>query len=131
MDEYGGTSGLVTVEDILEEIVGEIRDEFDADEVAEIRILGEKQYILDSKLRIEDVNELLGTDFEHEDVDTIGGWFLNQNIDAETEEDTPALEAEGYIFRVYERDGHQIHYLEVGPAPVIEAYLTLGKSDTV
>ncbi|KAB2336815.1 CBS domain-containing protein [Cytobacillus depressus] len=110
MDEYGGTSGLVTVEDIIEEIVGEIRDEFDEDEVPAIRMLNENHYILDSKLLIEDVNNLLGTHLSEEDVDTIGGWFLTQNIDAEADSE---LEFEGYIFKVHKIDGHQIHYLEV------------------
>ena len=82
MDEYGGTSGLVTVEDIVEEIVGEIRDEFDEDEIPEIRKLKEDHYILDAKLLIDDVNQLLGTDFSDEEIDTIGGWFLTQNFDA-------------------------------------------------
>ncbi|MCS0671811.1 hemolysin family protein [Cytobacillus firmus] len=110
MDEYGGTSGLVTVEDILEEIVGEIRDEFDEDEVPEIRKLNDNHYILDSKLLIDDVNNLLGTDFEHEDVDTIGGWFLTQHMEAEIGTE---IEADGYTFKVHEKDGHQLHYLEV------------------
>ncbi|KAF0819971.1 Hemolysin-like protein [Bacillus sp. ZZV12-4809] len=110
MDEYGGTSGLVTVEDILEEIVGEIRDEFDEDEVPEIRKLNEDHYILDSKLLIEDVNTLLGTNFEHEDVDTIGGWFLTQHMEAEIGTE---IEADGFTFKVHEKDGHQLHYLEV------------------
>ena len=110
MDEYGGTSGLVTVEDILEEIVGEIRDEFDEDEVPEIRKLNDNHYILDSKLLIDDVNNLLGTDFEHEDVDTIGGWFLTQHMEAEIGTE---IEADGFTFKVHEKDGHQLHYLEV------------------
>jgi CBS domain containing-hemolysin-like protein len=110
MDEYGGTSGLVTVEDIIEEIVGEIRDEFDEDEVPVIRKLAENHFIIDSKLLIEDVNILLGTDLSNEDVDTIGGWFLTNNIKAETDS---AIEIEGYNFKVQSKDGHQIHYLEV------------------
>ncbi|AZB41944.1 HlyC/CorC family transporter [Bacillus sp. FJAT-42376] len=110
MDEYGGTSGMVTAEDILEEIVGEIRDEFDEDEVAEIRKVGEQHYILDAKLLIDDVNDLLGTELENEEVDTIGGWFLTLNIDAESGSE---IEEQGYLFRVHEIDGHQIYYLEV------------------
>ncbi|WP_066307071.1 hemolysin family protein [Bacillus sp. FJAT-29814] len=110
MDEYGGTSGLVTVEDILEEIVGEIRDEFDEDEVPAIRKLGENHFILDSKLLIEDVNDLLGIDLSHEEVDTIGGWFLANTID---EENDSVMEMEGYKFKIQSKDGHQLHYLEV------------------
>lgn len=110
MDEYGGTSGLVTVEDILEEIVGEIRDEFDEDEVPEIRKLKEEHYIIDAKLRIEDVNNLLGTDISEEEIDTIGGWFLTQKYEATTGTE---MEYGGYIFRVQKSDGPQIHYLEV------------------
>jgi CBS domain containing-hemolysin-like protein len=110
MDEYGGTSGLVTVEDIIEEIVGEIRDEFDEDEVPVIRKINENHFIIDAKLLIEDVNKLLGTDLLHEDVDTIGGWFLTNNIDAEAASE---IEIEGYIFKVQKIDGHQIQYLEI------------------
>lgn len=82
-DEYGGTAGLVTVEDIIEEIVGEIRDEFDIDEINEIRKIGEGHYILDGKVLIDQVNDLLGIHLENEEVDTIGGWFLTQKYDVE------------------------------------------------
>ena len=110
IDEYGGTSGLVTVEDILEEIVGEIRDEFDEDEVPEIRQVKENHFILDGKFLIEDVNNLLGTYLSHEEMDTIGGWFLTQNFDVQTGTE---IETEGYLFKVHELDGHHIQYLEV------------------
>ena len=110
MDEYGGTSGLVTVEDIVEEIVGEIRDEFDEDEIPEIRKLKEDHFILDAKLLIDDVNQLLGTDFSDEEIDTIGGWFLTQNFDATL---GTKIETEGYIFKVNKIDGHHIQYIEV------------------
>ena len=82
LDEYGGTSGLVTVEDIIEEIVGEIRDEFDSDEVEEIIKIGEGNYTLSGKVLIHEVNDLLGTNLSDEEVDTIGGWILSQNFDS-------------------------------------------------
>jgi CBS domain containing-hemolysin-like protein len=110
IDEYGGTSGLVTAEDIIEEIVGEIRDEFDEDEVPEIRKLNEEHFILDAKLLIEDVNYLLGTNMSNDEIDTIGGWFLTQSFDAQVGTE---IEYNGYIFKVHESDDHHIHYLEV------------------
>lgn len=77
IDEYGGTSGLVTIEDILEEIVGEIHDEFD--EVAlNIEKLGEDTYSVNGLLSIEEFNEFFGTDINDDDLDTIGGWMYLQ-----------------------------------------------------
>lgn len=111
MDEYGGTSGLVTIEDLIEEIVGEIQDEFDEDEIPEVQEISEgKQYILDAKMLIEEVNELLHINIEDEDIDTLGGWFMTQFFDA-IEGDS--LQQHGYEFKVKELDGHQILYLEV------------------
>lgn len=78
VDEYGGTSGLITIEDILEEIVGEIRDEFDADERREIEMLAENCYLLDGKVLLDELTELSGLGFEEEDVDTIGGWLYSK-----------------------------------------------------
>jgi putative hemolysin len=73
VDEYGGTAGLVTMEDLLEEIVGEIRDEHDEGEEESIRILALDEAIVDAKTNIEDVNAKLGTHLPHEDFETIGG----------------------------------------------------------
>jgi len=78
VDEYGGTSGLITIEDILEEIVGDIRDEFDADERKEIEQLVENCYLLDGKVLLDDLTQLTGVNFEDEDVDTVGGWLYSQ-----------------------------------------------------
>ncbi|MDE3838093.1 hypothetical protein C0966_01675 [Bacillus methanolicus] len=110
MDEYGGTSGLVTVEDILEEIVGEIRDEFDMDEVPMVRKIKDGHYIIDSKVLVSEVNELLGIDIEDEDVDTIGGWVLTENYEAK-EGDIISLDS--YHFKILEMEDHHIKYIEV------------------
>lgn len=109
-DEYGGTAGIVTVEDILEEIVGEIRDEFDMDELPLIQKKGEGHFILDGKVLISEVNDLLGTTLEEEDVDTIGGWFLTQKFDVHKGD---AIEKEGFQFQITENEGHHILYMEV------------------
>jgi CBS domain containing-hemolysin-like protein len=74
VDEYGAIAGLVTIEDVLEEIVGEIADEYDTDEVAPVEDLGEKNFRVSARLPIEDVGELYGVEFgEDLDVDTVGG----------------------------------------------------------
>ena len=112
MDEYGGTSGLVTVEDILEEIVGEIRDEFDDDEIADIRKINDNHYILNAKMLVEEVEKLLDVTLDTEDVETLGGWFLTANNSNKT---AINIELASYVFSVYEQQGHQLHYLEVRP----------------
>jgi len=78
VDEYGGTAGLISLEDILEEIVGDIRDEYDKEE-NEITRQGEKSYLVLGKTSIDEINELLHVDLysENDDYDTIGGFILN------------------------------------------------------
>jgi CBS domain containing-hemolysin-like protein len=77
IDEYGGTSGLVTVEDIIEEIVGEIHDEFDS-EIPTIVKKDERTYSVDGLLNIDDVNQFFELNIENEDHDSIGGWMYSQ-----------------------------------------------------
>ncbi|WP_339166153.1 hemolysin family protein [Brevibacillus sp. FSL L8-0520] len=113
LDEYGGTSGLVTVEDILEEIVGEIRDEFDADEIPDIRKLKDNHYILSAKLIISEVNDLLGTNLSDDIIDTLGGWFLSKHFTAKTGD---KLVEDGYCFKVVDMSGHTLKYIEVTKA---------------
>jgi CBS domain containing-hemolysin-like protein len=110
MDEYGGTAGLVTVEDILEEIVGEIRDEFDADEVPEINKISENKTIVDGKVLIDEINDLFGLDLENSDMDTIGGWILSEKMDV-VEGDL--VRYDDYEFKVLEIDGYHIKSLEI------------------
>ena len=75
IDEWGSVEGLLTIEDVLEELVGEIQDEFDRDEAA-IEQLGENIFAIDGRIPIEEVNEHFGLDLQHEDFDTIGGYVL-------------------------------------------------------
>ena len=110
MDEYSGTSGLVTIEDILEEIVGDIQDEFDNDEIPEVQKIAENHYIFDAKLLIETVNEILGISIVEEDIDTIGGWFMTERFEAIKGE---KIIEQGYEFMINDVDGHHILYLEV------------------
>jgi CBS domain containing-hemolysin-like protein len=110
MDEYGGTAGLVTVEDILEEIVGEIRDEFDADEVPEINKISENKTIVEGKVLIDEINDLFGLDLDDSDMDTIGGWILSEKMDV-VEGDK--VRYDDYEFRVLEIDGYHIKSLEI------------------
>ncbi len=77
IDEYGGTAGMVTIEDILEEIVGEIQDEFD-EERPEVEEKTDKTYSIDGKMLLEDVNDLFGLELDDSQCDTIGGWVYTQ-----------------------------------------------------
>lgn len=73
VDEYGGVAGLVTIEDIVEEIFGEIEDEYDEEEEAHFQQVGDDEYLFHGRFNLDEVNELLHTNFEAEDADTIGG----------------------------------------------------------
>nr|WP_245535398.1 hemolysin family protein [Segniliparus rotundus] len=73
VDEYGGIAGLVTIEDVLEEIVGEIVDEYDENEVAPVEQLGEGEYRVSARVHLEDLGELLDVELDEEEVDTVGG----------------------------------------------------------
>ena len=119
LDEYGGTAGLVTVEDILEEIVGDIRDEFDVDERPDIQKIADSHYMFSGKVLIEDVNDILGISLEDEDVDTLAGWFLTQQFDVQAGD---SLTAEGYTFTVTEIEG-QNHILSIEAKKVPEGSL--------
>jgi len=78
VDEYGGTAGAVTIEDILEEIVGPIQDEYDIGEEDEIQFISPNEVVLDGRVSVDDVNELLKLEIGADDYDTIGGYVLNQ-----------------------------------------------------
>ncbi|MCL1631011.1 hemolysin family protein [Sporolactobacillus sp. CPB3-1] len=109
-DEYGGTSGLVTVEDILEEIVGEIRDEYDEREEPLIRRISPDQALVDGKLLISHVNRQFQIDIEEEGVDTIGGWILAEEPNVTV---GSTLNYDHVAFEVKEMDAHQVRKIMI------------------
>lgn len=109
-DEYGGTAGLVTIEDILEEIIGEIRDEFDVNESSLIEMKTNDTMIVSGKLQLEEINEMLGISLGNGDIDTIGGWIFTKNLDAQ---EGTCVEFENYQFIVEEIDGYQIKKIKI------------------
>lgn len=78
MDEYGSTVGMITLEDLLEEIVGEIRDEYDEDERDLIQKISDTEYLLDGSTKLDDINELLDLKINSEDYDSIGGYIIER-----------------------------------------------------
>ncbi len=76
LDEYGTTTGLITLEDLLEEIVGEIRDEYDADEEDSIRIISDTEYIVDGNTKLDEINDALDLELESDDYDSIAGHLI-------------------------------------------------------
>ena len=76
LDEYGATAGLITMEDMLEEIVGEIRDEYDEDEEDQVKELNPNEFVIDGAMKLDDLNDQLGLRLESEDYDSIGGFVI-------------------------------------------------------
>jgi magnesium and cobalt transporter len=124
VDEYGGVAGLITIEDVLEQIVGDIEDEYDFDEVDD-NILAIKDGSHGSRWRIkalteiEQFNETLGTNFSDEDVDTIGGLVANHLGRVPRKGD--AFDIDGVRFEVLRADARQVHVLLVEKLPELPA----------
>lgn len=78
LDEYGATAGLVTLEDLLEEIVGEIRDEYDADELQSLQKIGEREYRVEGSMKLDDINDALELSLSSEDYDSVGGLIIGE-----------------------------------------------------
>jgi putative hemolysin len=119
VDEYGGTAGLVTTEDILEEIVGEIEDEYDTAEPT-VERLGDSSAIVDARLSLDDLNDLLHADLEDDEVDTVGGLVFNQLGKMPTPGDE--VRVDGVVIHVLDVEGNRIRKLrvekvEAAPAP--------------
>jgi magnesium and cobalt transporter len=123
VDEYGGVAGLVTIEDVLEQIVGDIDDEYDiGDEESFIKRHSDAEYIVKALTPIEDFNAAFGTEFSDEEFDTVGGLLLKAFGRLPERGDT--VELEGLRFEVLHSDGRRIHLLKVHSEP--DALLSAG-----
>ena len=118
-DEYGGVGGLVTIEDVLEQIVGEIDDEHDTDEGPYVNSLGDGEYSVKALTPIEDFNEEFDTQFSDEGFDTIGGLVVNAFGHLPRAGETRAVD--GVRFTVVRADHRRIHLLRVLLTPKAEA----------
>jgi magnesium and cobalt transporter len=118
VDEYGGVSGLVTIEDVIEEIVGEIADEYDTDEDQTIRREGETQFLVLALTRVQEFNAYFGTRFSDEQYDTIGGLVMHQFGRLPRRGESVTMD--GIEFKVQRADRRRIDQLRVttpGPLP--------------
>ena len=114
IDEWGSVEGLVTIEDVLEELVGEIQDEFDEDEAA-IEPLHDGTYAIDGRIPITDVNGYFEIDLPNEDFDTIGGFVLGSL--GRPPEPGDVVEADGVTLRVKSVDGPRVSMLTLDREP--------------
>ncbi len=116
VDEYGAAAGLITIEDVLEQIVGEIEDEYDFDEGAYILKRGKDRYTAKAHTTIEDFNDFFGTDFEGGDYDTIGGMVISRlgHLPKRGE----SVEIDGFRFTVVRADSRKIRLLNIEKLPV-------------
>lgn len=107
LNEYGATVGMITLEDLLEEIVGEIRDEYDEDEEELIQKIEERSYLVEGSMKLNDINDELGTELESEDYDSIGGLII-ENLDRFPEEGETITTEQGITLQVKEVNQNRI-----------------------
>ncbi|MCR5690470.1 MAG: hemolysin family protein [Clostridiales bacterium] len=107
VDEYGGTEGIITLEDLIEDILGNIQDEYDNEE-EEIRRLSDGKFTVDGSTSIEDVEELTGKELSDDDSETIAGFILSRLGRVPADGEHPSVEAEGLRFTAAQTDGRRI-----------------------
>lgn len=107
LNEYGATVGMITLEDLLEEIVGEIRDEYDADEEELIQKKGERSWLVEGSMKLDDINDELGTDLDSEDYDSISGIII-ENLDRLPEDNEEVTLGNGIHLKVQGIDQNRI-----------------------
>ncbi len=122
IDKYGGTAGIVTMEDVIEEIVGNIFDEYDVEEEEDICPIGEDDYRINGTTDLGDVEELLGIAFEDdEDYDTLGGYLIGRLGRIPDEEEKPEISVSGWLFQVESIEEKRIEKVRTIRAPEEQA----------
>lgn len=129
VDEYGGTAGVVTVEDLVEEIVGEISDEHDTDAI-DIERLSDDEALVDARLSIDDLNELFGTEIDLEDVDSVGGLVVSRLGRLAVPGDHVATDGDALELRVLSILGRRIKKVRVTRAPRAGEHALAGEHGT-
>ncbi len=112
IDEYGGTAGIITLEDLIEEIVGNISDEYD-DEEKEIEKLDESTYIIDGSAELEEVEEVLGTELKIDRYETMSGFIIGQLGRIPKKDENPVIEYKNLVFKVMEVEEKRISRVKV------------------
>ncbi|MEM7538818.1 MAG: hemolysin family protein, partial [Chloroflexota bacterium] len=115
VDEYGGTAGLVTIEDLIEQIVGDIQDEYDTDEDALLEKIGHDTYIVNARYDLDSVSKLLQITFPESNADTLGGFLYRQL--GHVPEEGEATVYEQWRFRIRSLDGHRIEDVHIERLP--------------
>ena len=115
LDEYGQTVGIVTMEDIIEEIVGNIQDEYDEEEEL-IVSQPDGTYIVDGMAQLEDLEEILNINFEEEDYDTINGYLIDCLDRIPSEDEKCSVQFDGYVFQVMSVDNNTIRKVRIKKA---------------
>jgi len=118
VDEYGGVAGLVTIEDVLEQIVGEIDDEHDIENVGNIRRMGVNRYSVKALTPIEEFNEFFESTFNEEDSDTLAGMLMKHL--GHMPKRGEAVTIDRYLFKIMSADSRRIKHVQITILPVIE-----------
>ncbi len=111
VDEYGGVSGLVTIEDVLEEIVGEIEDEYDVEEEKNIQVCSDGVFSVNSLTPIDDFNEFFNSHFSDDEYETIGGVLMNAF--GHMPDEGEKIELDGFLFKIIKADQRRIYLINV------------------
>lgn len=119
LDEYATAVGLITIEDLIEEIVGEIRDEFDMDELEAITQVSERQYEIEASVKLSDLSDSIGIKLESEDYDSLGGYVIELLDHLPEEGET--VKKDGITFRVVSVDKNRIEKIAISIDPELSA----------